>query len=56
MTRPAPSPMPPGHGSCEVSTQAICFGPIETSVFAVAGAAALAIEDRSTLGFRLRIA
>jgi hypothetical protein len=40
MTRPAAVSMPPGHGSCEVSTQALCYGPIETSVFAVAGSAA----------------
>ena len=29
-----------GHADCTVSTQALCFGPIETSVFGVAGAAA----------------
>jgi hypothetical protein len=32
--------LPPGHPSCTVSTQALCFGPIETSVFAVAGTSA----------------
>ena len=66
MTRPAAVSMPPGHGSCEVSTQALCFGPIETSVFAVAGSAArpggrahvgikfgrvlIYVEDRAALG------
>ncbi len=34
------SPPPGGYASCVVSTQALCYGHVETSVFAVAGAAA----------------
>jgi hypothetical protein len=39
MTKPI-STRAGGHADCTVSTQALCYGPIETSVFGVAGPAA----------------
>ena len=41
MPKRLPQPITyPGQPSCVVSTQALCCGPLETSVFAVSGTAA----------------